>query len=199
MNMQDLRTELMEGCYHEMGHVLAALHYFPNEDRIEGITFTKNPNGSFGFNTTFNSSKWPILGNKEALIMCCIGGGIFQQMKMLYGKLKKHSLFNILSYIRLHYGLRKYLIGHIQCPYEGMEVDLDNLNQEYRKRLQCGEVSGTLNLEEEKERAVDLFMPYLENKKVDKLCEYIVYKILEHGNSCNTIIGINEIRAFLEM
>ncbi len=183
---------LIEGCYHEMGHVLAALHYFPDEERVESISFARKLSGGFGFDTNCQN-RWSLPSQKEALIMCSIGGGIFQQMKLKYGELKKHPEFNKCSTDVL----REYFSKFIKCPIEGMEADMANLYHYYSKLLECRNDIEPLNIEEEKEKAIDLFMPYLENKKIDELCEHIVDKIMANGGACDTIIGMKEIKAYL--
>ena len=184
---------LLEGCYHEMGHVLATLHFFPDEERVDSISFARKSREGFSFDTIYNKSHWSFNGQREALIMCCIGGGVFQQMKMKYGELKKHSEFNLCPVDVL----RGYFSKFVKCPIEGMEVDMANLNNEYGKLLQHNTDLEPLNLEKEKEKAIDLFMPYLENKKIDKLCEHIVDDIFAKWGARDTIIGIKEIKAYL--
>lgn len=188
---------LLEGCYHEMGHVLATLHYFPNGEAVMSISFVKKQNGGFCFYTNYQEIQWSFPSQIEALIMCCIGGGIFQQIKLLNCKLKKHPVFDVLSYIRLHYGLRKYLIKHTQCPIDGMEGDMAYLCNMYSKILRYKKNLEPLNLEKEKEKTIDLLMPYLNNKKVDELCQHIVDKIMVNCGACDTIIEMKEILAYL--
>lgn len=188
-----IRESLLEGCYHEMGHVLAMLHFFPDEERVESISFAKKASGGFGFDMNSHEVSWSLPKQKDAFIMCFIGGGIFQQMKMKYGELKKHSEFSQCPVDVL----RGYFSKFVKCPIEGMEADMANLNRVYGKLLQNKKVHEPLNLEKEKENAIDLFMPYLENKKIDVLCEHIVDEIISNGGACDTIIGIKEIKAYL--
>lgn len=116
---------LLEGCYHEMGHILATLYYFPNDERIRCISFSKQQKGCFKFNTNYNDYQWSLPRQLDAFIMFCVGGGVFQQMmKVVYGRFKKFSVMNVFSRIGLYFNRRKYLIKHVQCPYKGMEERL---------------------------------------------------------------------------
>lgn len=188
---------VLEGCYHEMGHVLATLHYFPDEDRIKSISFTRQQNGSFHFDTNMKEYQWSLPSQLEALIMCYIGGGVFQQMKMTYNKLKKHPIIQMRSYLRLQSYPRKYLIEHTKCPYEGMEDDLSYIKSLYGELIRYGKVIRTLNLEEEKIKAIDMFMPYLKCKKIDELCEQFANRILTSDGLYDTVIEMNEISTYL--
>ena len=182
---------LLEGCYHEMGHVLAALLFFPKEERIESVSFAKKPNGGFGFNTNYHVIQWSLPSQKEALIMCSIGGGIFQQMKMIYNDIKGHSDFCQWSVS----ALRDHLYKNIKCPNDGMEVDLAYLDNLYSELQQYRTDTEPLNLEEEKKKAIDLFMPYLENKKIDEFCVHFANEIMANRGVCDTIIKMKDIKA----
>lgn len=78
-----------------------------------------------------------------------------------------------------------------------MEDDLYYLYHMFDLFAQHGFVSTELDLNKEKTKAIDLFMPYLENKKIDELCEHIVDKIMANGGACDTIIGMDKIREYL--
>lgn len=184
---------LLEGCYHEMGHVLATLHYFPDEEKINRISFAKQQNGGFQFDTNFHEVSWSLPSQLEAFVMISIGGGIFQQMKMKYGDFKKFSESNQCPVDVL----REFFSKQIKCPIDGMEADMDYLNRLYSRLLQYRTDLEPLNLEKEKEKAIDLFIPYWEDKKIDELCEHIVDKIMANDGACDTIVGIKEIKAYL--
>ena len=191
------RKSYLEGCYHEMGHVLATLLCVPEEDRIKGISFSRQPNGGFKFETNYKKYQWKFPRQVDALIMCCIGGGVFQQMKLLYGVCKGKSEFNSKSQITAQFDLKDYLSQNVKSIIEGMEDDLCYLNEMYTKLLMYKKVSGELNLELEKEKAINLFLPYIECAKIEQLCEHFVDMIYESNGTNDNIMSINEINKYL--
>ena len=178
-----MHDSLLEGCYHEMGHVLATLHYFPDDNRIKGISFSKNPNGSFGYDTIYNQFKWSFPSQIEGLIMSCIGGGIFQQMKMFYRKNQSIDDGDLLN--------------QIKCPFDGMEGDLAYLYGMYNMLIMRNMTSTTLSLEDEKRKAIKLLLPFMRCGKIDELCEYITNRILACNGTCDTLIEMKEINKYL--
>ena len=178
--MHDL---LIEGCYHEMGHVLATLLFFPEGNRIKGISFSKQTNGSFGFDTIYNEFKWSFPSQTEALIMGCISGGVFQQMKMLN---RRNPGIN-----------HENLLKRVKCPYEGMEGDLAYLRKMYDMLIMKNMASVALNLEEEKKKAIKLLLPFVRCGKIDELCEYISDIIIALNGSRDTLIEMKDIYDYL--
>lgn len=174
---------VLEGCYHEMGHVLATLLFFPDDGRIKGISFSKLPNGRFQIYTSYNDYKWTLPSQLNALIMCCIGGGIFQQMKMLSRNYTKVYFCD--------------LDRRVKCPYEGMEEDLEYLDHMYNLLVSHKKVTKVLDLDEEKKKAITLFMPFIDCQKIDELCEYITSKILTCSGASDTLIEMNVINSYL--
>ena len=83
------KKDLIEGCYHEMGHIIAAMTLFPNDKRIKGISFSrKNNKYPYIFNTELDFQCEFLLEHIESCTMMYICGGVFQQMKTIYNKYK---------------------------------------------------------------------------------------------------------------
>ena len=74
------KKDLIEGCYHEMGHIIAAMTLFPNDKRIKGISFSrKNNKYPYIFNTELDFQCEFLLEHIESCMMMYICGGVFQQ------------------------------------------------------------------------------------------------------------------------
>lgn len=83
------KKNLIEGCYHEIGHIIAAMILFPNDKRIKGISFSrKNNKCAYIFNTELDFHCEFLIEHIELCTMMYICGGVFQQMKTIHNKYK---------------------------------------------------------------------------------------------------------------
>ncbi len=196
------KADLLEGCYHEMGHVLATLHFFPKDGRIVGIQFAKNYSGCLfeNFNTIYNSYQWSFPSQKDAFTIICIGGGIFQQMKLIYNNSNcRKKGFNLIEKLQAIFNPDKALLHlfkrKVKSEIDGMEIDLDDLRKNYQLMLSWGLIEKDVDLEPYRIKAISLFFPFVKNKKIDALCDDFCNKILNQAKTnCNSIYCLLDIK-----
>ena len=177
------RKVVIEGCYHEMGHIIANMIFFPNDnERIQGISFSRVGKGHpYRLNVHLNQHKWSLPSQLEACIMIHISGGIFQQMKTTYNRFR--CILDKLSACNLEIFFRKA----IRSQVSGMEMDLEEIDRVYSLVHRCGFVRENLDLEKEKVKAIHMLMPYLKDEKIDNFVTFYVGMIEQQCNLVDNI------------
>lgn len=67
----------------------------------------------------------------------------------------------------------------------------------YEEILKHKRTDRKLILDDEKEKVVKLFMPFLRCGKIDQLCEHFIDMILENGGSQSTTMSMEVINTYL--
>ena len=178
------RKVAIEGCYHEIGHIIATMIFFPNDnERIQGISFSRVGKGHpYRLNVHLNEHKWSFPSQLEACIMIHFSGGIFQQMKTIYNRFR--CVLSKLSDSNLEIFFQKV----IKSQVSGMEKDLEEIDRVYSLVHRYGFVRENLDLEKEKVKAIHMLMPYLKDEKIDNLVTFYI-GIIEQ--QCNLVDNIS--------
>lgn len=188
------RKVVIEGCYHEIGHIIATMIFFPNDnERIQGISFSRVGKGHpYRLNVHLNEHKWSLPSQLEACIMIHISGGIFQQMKTTYNRFR--CILDKLSACNLEIFFYKV----IRSQVSEMKMDLEEIDRVYSLVHGYGFVRENLDLEKEKVKAIHMLMPYLKDEKIDNLVTSYVGMIEQQCNLTDSIsIDFATIKRFL--
>lgn len=173
MDWQEFRASLFDGIYHELGHIIAEIVYFPDTSTIEGMALVRQPNGAYKFNTIKSYHPWQHPKHMQACAMICMCGGIFQQIKNID---ITHVNYNwaerFVSYFSKKRALISYLQRVVQPEIVGMEVDIEICNDWLAK------VGRKINFNKVKNDAILLLLPYANKKSIDELSNIIADKIV---------------------
>lgn len=184
------KENLLEGCYHEMGHVLASLITFPKDRKVQSIQFAFNHTNPYeeGFKTVYKLFQWNFPGQWDAFCLSNMGGGVFQQMKRLYNGLQNGSFrMNIVERIMsksdpdkalLHFFIRK-----TKPQICGMEEDIKELRNYYWQCRDLGLQKGLLDMKRLKNNAVRTLFPYAKDPKIDAVCNSFCNEVLRKKNN----------------
>lgn len=186
------REELMIGCYHEIGHIIADLFYFPQHPKVEGVIFSKRRRLE-----SKRELKWVFPQEKEACAMTLIAGGVFQQMKTLDISQDNYNAHEkLLNFFSKRIALIRYLQRVVLPEINGMEVDLEYLELFYYEAIRLKRINKPLDLVKVKNEAILMLLPYLANPQVDALSNLIADRII-NNNCLETFISIDEIKPYL--
>ena len=177
------RKVVIEGCYHEMGHIIANMIFFPNDNnRIQGISFSRVGKGHpYRLSVNLNEFQWSLPSQLEACIMTNISGGIFQQMKTIYNRFR--CILDKLSDSNLEIFFQKV----IKSQVSGMEEDLKEIKRVHSIAALYGRVSDNLDLEKEKVKAIHILIPFLKDERIDNLVTFYVGMIEQQCNLVDNI------------
>ena len=180
---KEQRKVVIEGCYHEMGHIIANMIFFPNDNnRIQGISFSRAGKGHpYRLSVNLNEFQWSLPSQLEACIMTNISGGIFQQMKTIYNRFR--CILDKLSDSNLEIFFQKV----IKSQVSGMEEDLKEIKRVHSIAALYGKVSDNLDLEKEKVKAIHILIPFLKDERIDNLVTFYVGMIEQQCNLVDNI------------
>ena len=168
------KEDLLEGCYHEVGHLISASLFQPFSDRIVGIALNIKPNGARGAAIEFTSTAFNYKnGEYQGYKYLCLSGGVFQQMKLLKNQLDSGLIqYNLCEKI-LNCKDPKAASMHlykrmVRIPFEGMEEDLGGL---FAIQSSISEhFDEPFDINEERIKTIELLFPYINCPVIEKLC-----------------------------
>ena len=123
---------LIDGCYHEIGHILSTILCFPDEtDIVYGFVFERTSRFGLGFNTNINPDSLQFLfDHVDLFAIMCLSGGVFQQMHRLNkNNAYKLSIDNLSQSFELLHGMVKANIDGMQADYSLLEQAISYNNR----------------------------------------------------------------------
>ena len=198
-----LREQLRVAVYHEIGHAIATLLYFPHSERMKGIEIVRNANGSYGFDTDFSSHNCKPDTELHGMTMIAFAGGVFQQMIYL-----SHALNSDICKIGKEGGeydsvyeesIQRYYERNVEELIEGMEVDIAIISLYYEKLHEAGKIKNLLDMGQAKNEAIKLLMPFVNVPEVHSLCEHCLDIFVECGMNGRdrALVGTDVIESYI--
>jgi hypothetical protein len=80
IEVERLKKEFRIAVYHEIGHTIATLIFYPQNERMLGIEIVKSQNGGYKFDTSLRSLNFKPETELHGMTMIPFAGGVFQQM-----------------------------------------------------------------------------------------------------------------------
>lgn len=205
-------NDLIDGCYHELGHIIATLIYFQDGKGLKGLSF--NPNIKYPFSAAYNDYQWTFPNEVQAFFMITIGGGVFQQMHHIQedlsnGRIKYSVIDKLINIFSPQRALIRFFSKRVTVSYPGMEADIKEINDKYDIMLRAKSTGHPrwanlrledITLDSLKVDAIKLFLPFLQCKKVKELCVYcsqIIKSKIDNGDFTETLISTEQIKGYL--
>lgn len=174
-----MKKLLQEGAYHEIGHYLAAKNLFPHRV-IVGIEFAKKDNRSYGFALSYAND----IGynyrteNFSDFTILSLGGGIFQKMKEISEGIDISGLAPT-ELVELF--MNNINLTDDNIEKRGMVDDYAILRVIHEKLQEKEIISFSFDIEKSKEITIKYFIPFLNNRNIDSLCDIICQKCEDCG------------------
>ena len=184
MNNDTIISEdaLLDGCYHEIGHIISAFLCFPDKKIVQCFGFYKTYNGGYKFDVRTNLDSISFHYTQlDLYAIFCLSGGIFQQM-VAYLTLHQTGYcdFNEMEscIVDSAKALETFFYRMVQAKFDGMEHDYDEFEKVKafiaKQGLPC-----VIDYEAIKIKAIHLLFPFLFSKKIKDLSETCVQIIME--------------------
>lgn len=176
------KDALLEGCYHEIGHIISAFLCFPDKEIVQCFGFYKTYNGGYKFDVRTNPDSIKFHYTQlELYAIFCLSGGIFQQMAA-YLTLHQTGYcdFNEIEscIVDSDKALEMFFYRMVKAKIDGMENDYDQFEKVNAFVAQQG-LPSVIDYEAIKFKAIHLLFPFLFSKKIKDLSETCVQIIME--------------------
>lgn len=199
------KENFKEGIYHEIGHALATIVEYEDDNRLSSIKMKKKDNGSYGFVTNWNSG--PLLKDKNELLSLTVvafAGSVFQQMISCYSSYVKGRLcFNLIerlvSLFNKKHALQMFFERHVAERNEGMLQDLALITVVYEKYQEAGFIKHQLNELKAKNDTIKVLLPFVEATEIHELADYClkVFWYCGMAGGSEAEVDANTIKEFL--
>ena len=162
---------LKEGVYHEIGHVLATLLCFPNENWVHSISLERSSANYCGVSTVYDHMGIKDVTQFAPFVITALAGGVFQQMKAI-----QHSFgAKVILFLSGNRPSLRYYQRNVKEKIPGMEIDYRYIEaaMKYSSR-KWGVNKADVSYKKLKDDCVSLLFPYLESPGTDNLCEFCI-------------------------